>query len=78
MEKTIYTSPTSGTTYEVQKITSWYGDWDTEGNYKKVDVTYWHMLKEGKMVCFSLKEEAIPSDVEYYENPPKDVSSWCD
>ena len=78
MEKTIYTSPTSGTTYEVQTQTSWYGNWDTEGNYEEVDVTYWNILKEGKMVCFSLKEEAIPSDVEYYENPPKDVSSWCD
>jgi hypothetical protein len=78
MNKTTYTSSTSGVTYDVEKISSWYGDWDAEGNYKKVDVTYWHIIKEGKMVNFTLKEEEISAAVGIYENPPADISSWCD
>jgi hypothetical protein len=62
----------------VEKVSSWYGDWDTEGNYTKVDVTYWNIIKGDDRVFFTLKEEDVPNSVERYENPPANISSWCD
>jgi hypothetical protein len=78
MNKTTYTSPTSGTTYDIQKYISWYGNWDTDGNYTKVNVTYWHIIKDGTMLNFCFSEKEIPTTVDYCENPPRDISSWCD
>jgi hypothetical protein len=75
---TVYASPRTGYEYLIFPKTSKRGAWDNDGNYYQKEHIQYDIVLNGHPVQFSLTEEGIPSQVEYFENPGPDVGSRFD
>jgi hypothetical protein len=76
-----YTSPTSGTVYEVKESTEYRADYrefmNPDTRYMR-EYKQYTIFRDGVMVQFCFNEADIANTVAHLENPGPDISSWCD